>query len=110
MLFITAPDGAQRRGEPKARRAGQPVENRIFPDGESRWDGATKPRPCDHLGWSRFKNLASAGMYEIIDKPVFPFLQTRSAASAQGAECGAGGRGPAYGDCTGPRAAMMGNT
>ena len=84
LLFIKGLDEAQTRAERKANRTGQPIENPIFPDGEFRPDDATKPRPYDDLRWSRFKNLAPADMYELVDKYVFPFMQTRSESSTHG--------------------------
>ena len=84
LLFIKGLDEAQTRAERKANRTGQPIENPIFPDGEFRPDDATKSRPYDELRWSRFKNLAPADMYEVINKYVFPFMQTRAASSTHG--------------------------
>ncbi len=84
LLFIKGLDEAQTRAERKANRTGQPLEQPIFPDGDFQPDGATRPRPYEELRWSRFKNLAPAEMYELVDKYVFPFLQTRAAATTHG--------------------------
>ena len=84
LLFIKGLDEAQIRAERRANRTGQPIENPIFPDGDFRPDDTTKPRPYEDLRWSRFKNLAPADMYELVDNYVFPFLQTRAATSTHG--------------------------
>jgi type I restriction enzyme M protein len=84
LLFIKGLDEAQTRAERKANRTGQPIVDPIFPDGEFRPDDATKPLPYDDLRWSRFKNLAPADMYEVVDKYIFPFMRTRAADSTHG--------------------------
>ncbi|MYI29761.1 MAG: SAM-dependent DNA methyltransferase, partial [Acidimicrobiia bacterium] len=35
-------------------------------------------RPYNDLRWSRFKNMAPAEMYEVVDEYVFPFLEERA--------------------------------
>jgi len=57
--------------ERKAATTRQPIERRIFPEGN---DG--KGRPYADLRWSRFKNLAPAEMYAVVAEHVFPFLST----------------------------------
>jgi type I restriction enzyme M protein len=84
LLFIKGLDEAQTRAERKANRTGQPIEDPIFPDGDYTPDGATASRPYDDLRWDRFKNLAAADMYEVVDKYVFPFIQSRAANSTHG--------------------------
>ena len=84
LLFIKGLDEAQTRAERRANRTGEAIVNPIFPDGEFRPDEATKPRAYEELRWSRFKNLAPAEMFELVDRYVFPFMQTRSAASTHG--------------------------
>ena len=84
LLFIKGLDEAQTREERKANRTGQPIEDPIFPAGEFRPDDATRARPYEDLRWSRFKNLAPADMFELVDKYVFPFMQARAANSTHG--------------------------
>jgi type I restriction enzyme M protein len=84
LLFIKGLDEAQTRVERKANRTGQPIDNPIFPAGDFRPDGATKPRSYGDLRWSRFKNLAPADMYEVVDRYVFPFMQDRADHSTHG--------------------------
>ena len=84
LLFIKGLDEAQTRAERKANRTGQPIADPIFPDGEFRPEDATKARPYEDLRWSRFKNLAAADMFELVDKYVFPFMQSRAAHSTHG--------------------------
>ncbi|MTV25388.1 SAM-dependent DNA methyltransferase [Nitriliruptoraceae bacterium ZYF776] len=84
LLFIKGLDEAQTRAERKANRIGQPVDDPIFPAGEFRPDDAAKPRPYEDLRWSRFKNLAPADMFDLVDKYVFPFMQARAAHSTHG--------------------------
>lgn len=84
LLFIKGLDEAQTRAERKANRTGQPIVDPIFPAGEFRPDDATKARPYEDLRWSRFKNLAPADMFELVDKYVFPFMQARAANSTHG--------------------------
>ena len=84
LLFIKGLDEAQTRAERKANRTGQAIDDPIFPAGEFRPDDASKARPYEDLRWSRFKNLAAADMFELVDKYVFPFMQTRAAHSTHG--------------------------
>lgn len=84
LLFIKGLDEAQTRAARKANRTGQPIEDPVFPAGEFRPDDATRARPYEDLRWSRFKNLAPADMFELVDKYVFPFMQARAANSTHG--------------------------
>ena len=84
LLFIKGLDEAQTRAERKANRTGQPIEDPIFPAGEFRPDDATRARSYEDFRWSRFKNLAPADMFELVDKYVFPFMQSRAANSTHG--------------------------
>lgn len=84
LLFIKGLDEAQTRAERKANRTGQPIEDPIFLAGEFRPDDATRARSYEDLRWSRFKNLAPADMFELVDKYVFPFMQARAANSTHG--------------------------
>jgi type I restriction enzyme M protein len=81
LLFIKGLDERQTLAERKANRTGEPIEDPIFPDGEFTPDEATVGRPYDDLRWDRFKNLSAQDMYEIVDRYVFPFMQSRSANS-----------------------------
>jgi type I restriction enzyme M protein len=82
LLFVKGLDEAHVRGERKANRTGQPIEEPIFPEGEFQPDGATKPRPYADLRWKNLKSMGSAAeMYEVVDKYVFPFLHQRAADS-----------------------------
>ena len=79
LLFIKALDERQTLAENKANRTGQPIDEVIFPeDKEFRPEGLVSGRPYGDLRWSRFKNMASADMFEVVDKYVFAFLQQRA--------------------------------
>lgn len=84
LLFAKGLDEAQTRAERKAARLGQAIEQPIFPPGDFQPDEAIKPRPYEDLRWSRFKNLAPAEMYEVVNRFVFPFMQSRAASSTHG--------------------------
>jgi type I restriction enzyme M protein len=47
------------------------LERRVFPEGRD-----PKKRPYDDLRWSRFKHLAPAEMFTVVNDHVFPFLRT----------------------------------
>ena len=74
LLFIRRLDELQTLEENKANRTGKPIERRIFPEGND-----PQGRPYDQLRWSRFKQASAAEMYALVDKSVFPFLQTLGA-------------------------------
>ena len=79
LLFIKALDERQTLAERKAHRTGQLIEEVIFPKGEQfRPEGLVEGRPYADMRWPRFKNMAAADMYEVVDKYVFPFLQQRA--------------------------------
>ncbi len=79
LLFIKALDERQTLAENKANRTGQPIDEVIFPeDEEFRPEGLVSGRPFGDLRWSRFKNMAAADMFEVVDKYVFAFLQQRA--------------------------------
>ena len=79
LLFIKALDERQTLAENKANRTGRPIDEVIFPEGkEFRPEGLVSGRPYGDLRWSRFKNMAAADMFEVVDKYVFPFLQQRA--------------------------------
>jgi len=81
LLFIKGLDERQTLAERKANRTGDPIEDPIFPDGEFTPDDATVGRPYEVLRWDRFKNLSAQDMYDIVDRYVFPFMQSRAANS-----------------------------
>src|SRR5258706_8434161 len=64
-------DDLQTLEENKAAGLGKPLERRVFPEGDD-----PRGRPYDDLRWSRFKNLAPAEMFAVVDEHVFPFLRT----------------------------------
>jgi type I restriction enzyme M protein len=70
LLFLKRLDELHTLEERKSTRTGKPMGRRVFPEGE---DGGG--RPYDDLRWSRFKHLAPADMYTVVDKHVFPFLR-----------------------------------
>ncbi len=75
LLFLRRLDDLRTLEENKAARLKGKMQRRIFPVGK---DGIGKGggRPYDDLRWSRFKHLAPAEMYRVVDKHVFPFLRT----------------------------------
>jgi len=79
LLFIKGLDETQTRAENKAHRTGTPIEDPIFPEGTFTPDDTTVGRPYEDLRWRRFKDFAAADMYEVVDRYVFPFMQTRAA-------------------------------
>ncbi|MCY3792363.1 MAG: class I SAM-dependent DNA methyltransferase [Gemmatimonadetes bacterium] len=79
LLFIKALDERQTLAENKANQTGEPIDDIVFPDGELfHPEGRAKGRPFGDLRWSRFKNMAPAEMYEVVDEYVFPFLEERA--------------------------------
>src|SRR5437763_16699144 len=70
LLFVRRLDDLHTLEENKANRLKKPMERPVFPDGKD-----PKDRPYDDLRWSRFKNLAPAEMFDVIDQHVFPFLR-----------------------------------
>src|SRR5438128_257570 len=55
----------------KALTLRQPMERRIFPQGEDE-----RGRPFGDLRWSRFKGFEPRQMFRIVEDHVFPFLRT----------------------------------
>ncbi len=83
LLFIKALDERQTLAENKANRTGQPIDEVIFPEEEQfRPEGLLESRPYADMRWSRFKHMAPADMYDVVEKYVFPFLQHRAEASS----------------------------
>ena len=79
LLFVKALDERQKLAQRKANRTGEPLDEVIFPEGEQfKPEGLVAGRPYGDLRWSRFKNMAAADMYEVVEKYVFPFLQQRA--------------------------------
>lgn len=71
LLFVRRLDEMQTREENRANNTGQPLRNRIFPEGT-----APTGVPYAALRWSSFKNESPENAYEIVDNHVFPFLRT----------------------------------
>ena len=79
LLFIKALDERQTLAERKANRTGEPVDEVIFPEGEHfHPEGRARGRQYDDLRWSRFKHMAAADMFEVVEQYVFPFLHQRA--------------------------------
>jgi type I restriction enzyme M protein len=74
LLFLRRLDDLQILEENKAARLGQPIERRIFPEGND-----PAGRPYDDLRWSRFKNMPAAEMFDVVGERAFPFLRSLSA-------------------------------
>jgi type I restriction enzyme M protein len=70
LLFLKRLDDLQTLEENKARRLGEPMARRIFPDGNDE-----KGRSYQDYRWSHFKNLAPAEMFTVASEHVFPFLR-----------------------------------
>ena len=70
LLFIRRLDDLYTLEENKAARLHQPIERRIFPEGND-----ARGVPYDNFRWSRFKHFEARAMYELIDQSVFPFLR-----------------------------------
>jgi type I restriction enzyme M protein len=71
LLFLKRLDDLHTLEENKAARLRQPIERHIFPEGTD-----PKGREYEDLRWSRFKNLAPAEMFGLVNDHVFPFLRT----------------------------------
>ena len=63
LLFLRRMNDLQEGEENRAARLKEPVR-RILPEGK------------DHLRWSRFKNLESRDMFDLVSTQVFPMLRT----------------------------------
>ena len=66
LLFLKRLDDLQTLAENKSIRLKKPLEQNFFPKGK------------DKMRWSKLKNLAPQEMFNIVDKEVFPFLQSLS--------------------------------
>jgi type I restriction enzyme M protein len=71
LLFLRRLDDLHTLEENKAARLSQPIERRVFPEGND-----PTGRPYDDLRWSRFKNFAPEEMFVVVAEHVFPFLRT----------------------------------
>jgi len=71
LLFLRRLDDLETLEENKAARLKRPMERRIFPEGKDATGCA-----YENYRWSRFKNLSAAEMFDVVEKHVFPFLQT----------------------------------
>jgi len=71
LLFLRRLDDLHTLEENKSARLKKPLERRIFPNGKD-----SKGRAYHDLRWSRFKHLAPAEMYVVVNEHVFPFLRT----------------------------------
>ncbi len=73
LLFLRRLDELHTLEELKAARLNQPIDRRIFPEGE---DDHRNPRPFDDYRWSRSKNFEARDMFALIAERIFPFLRT----------------------------------
>ena len=71
LLFLRRLDDLHALEENKSTRLKQPMERRVFSEGND-----PKGRAYQELRWSRFKHLAPAEMFIVVDEHVFPFLRT----------------------------------
>jgi type I restriction enzyme M protein len=71
LLFIKRLDEIHTLEELKATTLAQPMERRVFPEGND-----DRGRLYDDLRWSRFKSFEPREMYAVVDERVFPFLRT----------------------------------
>ncbi|WP_055076046.1 class I SAM-dependent DNA methyltransferase [Pseudanabaena sp. 'Roaring Creek'] len=71
LLFLKRLDELHTLEENKANRTKKLMERRIFPEGKD-----AKERDYDEMRWSRFKHVAAAEMYELVNDHVFPFLRS----------------------------------
>jgi type I restriction enzyme M protein len=70
LIFIKRLDEMQQVAELRATTLGEPLERRIFPEGNDE-----RGEPFENLRWSRFKNFEPRRMFEIVDEHMFPFLR-----------------------------------
>ena len=70
LLFVRRLDELQALEENKANRTGEPVQRRIFPEGED-----ARGRSYEDYRWLRFKNFAPADMFAVVGDHVFPYLR-----------------------------------
>ncbi len=70
LLFIKRLDDLQTLEENKAQALGQPIERRIFPEGND-----DQGRSYSDLRWKNFRDFEPRKMMETVDERVFPFLR-----------------------------------
>lgn len=70
LLFIKRLDELHTAQEKKANRLNRPIQNRIFPEGETE-----KGVHYENLRWSRFKHFNPRTMFETVSDSVFPFIR-----------------------------------
>jgi type I restriction enzyme M protein len=70
LLFLRRLDDLHTLEENKSTRLKQPMEHRVFPEGNDK-----RGMPYEHYRWSRFKHLEPRKMFTVIDEHVFPFLR-----------------------------------
>ena len=71
LLFIKRLDDLQHLEENKAARTGNPIERRIFPEGND-----AKGTPFENYRWKVFKGFDPRDMFALVGEHVFPFLRT----------------------------------
>jgi type I restriction enzyme M protein len=71
LLFLRRLDDLHTLEENKANQLKQPIQRRIFPEGEDE-----KKRLYDDLRWSKFKHFAASEMFTVVNDHVFPFLRS----------------------------------
>ena len=71
LLFLKRLDDLHTVALEKANRTKKPMERRIFPEGND-----AKGRAYEEMRWFKFKNIAPAEMYELVNDHVFPFLRS----------------------------------
>ncbi len=71
LLFIRRLDDLHTLEENRANRLGEPMEHRVFPEGND-----ATGHPYEDLRWSHFKNLEAGEMFAVVGDRVFPFLRT----------------------------------
>ena len=81
LLFLRRLDDLQTLAENKANRLGQPIERRIFPEGDDE-----RGRAYNDLRWSIFKHYEPREMYLVLGDHVFPFLRTPPFLSKRGGD------------------------
>ena len=67
LLFLRRLDDLHTLEENKSTRLKQPMEHRIFPEGNDK-----SGMPYEHYRWSRFKNFEAREMFTVIGEHVFP--------------------------------------
>ncbi len=79
LLFIKRLDDLHTLEERKSQTLKQPMERRIFPEGNFKKHENDTGRPYEDLRWSRFKHFEASEMMTVVDEYVFPFLRNLGA-------------------------------